>query len=144
MGGGWGSIPLFPGVRLVNLELILPANWTKRHVVTQKKTWHLPKPIKCELKGCLLSRGCVTHLYRLLVEETGDCLMHSSFWSTKVPNCTYLDHIALRLLLFESKPYWINQMHVGCKPRNQKPHTTSRERCRISLFLTCLEKKGTS
>jgi len=103
--------------------------------------------IKYGLKRCLLLNGWVTHLYLLLIAGTGDSFTHSLFWRyrTAVPNCTYFYHVALTLLLLlGSKPYCINQMHVGCKPWNQKPHTGSQERHKISLFLTCDEKKGRS
>lgn len=123
--------------QLVESKYMLPPR--RKHDTFQRLS-------KYGLKCCLLLNGCVTHLYVLLIAETGDCLLHSSFWrcSSEVTNCAYFYHIALRLLLLESKPYWINQMHVGCKPWNQKPHTGSRERHKISLFLTSDEKKGRS
>lgn len=97
------------GVHLGNLEFILPARWTKIYVATQKKTWHLLKTIKVwtEMLPTFKEMSNTS-------SPAPHCrdwrLVHASFWRyhTEVPS-TYFYHIALRLVLFKSKPYWINQ-----------------------------------
>lgn len=131
---------------LLTLNLLFQLVESKYMLPPRRKHNTFQRLFKYGLKCYLLLNGWVTHPYLLLIAETGDSLMHSSFWrySTEVPNCTYFYHIALRILLLGSKLYWTNQMHVGCKPWNQKPHTGSQERHKISLFLTSDEKKGRS
>lgn len=131
---------------LLTLNLFSQLVESKYMLPLRRKHDTFQRLLKYGLKCCLLLNVWVTHLCLLLVAETGDSLMHSSFWkySTEVPNCTYFYHIALRLLLLEPKPHWINQMHVDCRLWNQKPHTGSWERHKISLFLTSDEKKGRS